>query len=116
MAGGDQGMSSYILCQTMASYMEVAPNTAITFDLYGKLSGISGKFKELWNKSKEESPEMAHEGYTTNNTSEFYAANEEPMQNKMEDTVATGKVKFCGQCGAKNTEGTAFCGSCGAKM
>ena len=35
-------LDSYILCQTMASYMEVAPTTEITFDLYGKLSKISG--------------------------------------------------------------------------
>lgn len=72
-------LDSYILCQTMASYMEVAPNTAITFDLYGKLSGISGKFKELWNKSKEESPEMAYAGYAGKNTSEFNSAYESPV-------------------------------------
>ena len=51
-------LDSYILCQTMAGYMDVAPNAQISFDLYGKLCGISGKFKELFNKGKQEEAQM----------------------------------------------------------
>ena len=43
-------LDSYIMIQMMASYLKVAPNTQITYDLYEKLSGISGKFKELIQK------------------------------------------------------------------
>jgi len=46
-------VDSYILIKTMVSYMEVAPDTQITFDLYQKLSDISGKFKELLKKGQE---------------------------------------------------------------
>jgi hypothetical protein len=45
-------IDSFILVQTMVAYMGVAPTTRITFDLYGKLSGISTKFKELLNKGQ----------------------------------------------------------------
>ena len=37
-------IDSWILVKMMSSYMQVAPATQVTFDLYGKLSGLSGKF------------------------------------------------------------------------
>lgn len=48
-------LDSYILCETMAGYMQVAPSTEITFNLYDKLCGISAKFKELFTKGQAES-------------------------------------------------------------
>ncbi len=103
-------LDSYILCQTMASYMEIAPTTQITFDLYGKLCGISGKFKELWNKGKAEEPQMAYAGAGN--------ANAQPKQtaNTQINTDTAAKPKFCGQCGAKNDANAGFCGGCGAKL
>jgi hypothetical protein len=47
-------IDSYILVKTMVSYMEVAPGAEISFDLYGKLSAVSSKFKELYEKGKDE--------------------------------------------------------------
>jgi len=47
-------VDSFILTRTMVSYMSVAPTTVIYFDLYGKLSDLSPKFKELWNKGEKE--------------------------------------------------------------
>ncbi len=47
-------IDSYMMVRTMAAYMQVAPSTVITVDIYGKLCKLSGKFKELFNKSKEE--------------------------------------------------------------
>ena len=44
----------FILVQTMTAYMEVAPQTEITVDLYDKLSGMSGKFNELLNRARKE--------------------------------------------------------------
>jgi len=43
-------IDSWILVKMMVSYMEVAPSTKITYDLYAKLCGISSKFKELFSK------------------------------------------------------------------
>ncbi len=103
-------LDSYILCQTMASYMEVAPTTEITFDLYGKLSKISGKFKELFNKGKAEEPQMAYAGAGQSNAQPQY----QPQTNVQ--TADAPKPKFCGQCGAKNDAGAGFCGDCGAKL
>ncbi len=51
-------IDSFMLVKTMVAYMEVAPSTEITFDIYGKLCKISGKFKSLFNKAKEETPAM----------------------------------------------------------
>jgi len=52
-------VDSFMLVKTMVSYMQVAPSTEVTFDIYGKLCKISGKFKSLFNKAKEENPAIA---------------------------------------------------------
>ncbi len=51
-------VDSFMMVKTMVSYMEVAPSTEISFDIYGKLCKISSKFKSLFNKAKEETPAM----------------------------------------------------------
>ena len=51
-------IDSYMMVKTMVSYMQVAPSTQITFDIYGKLCKLSSKFKSLFNKAKEETPAM----------------------------------------------------------
>lgn len=47
-------IDSYMMVKMMVSYMEVAPSTEITFDLYGKLCKLSNKFKNLFQKAEEE--------------------------------------------------------------
>lgn len=47
-------IDSYMMVKMMVSYMEVAPSTEITFDLYDKLSKLSSKFRELFGKAKAE--------------------------------------------------------------
>ncbi len=115
-------LDSYIMCQMMATYMQAAPNTVITFDLYGKLSGMSGSFKELLSKGKTEEPQMAYAGaadasgmnmngqpmQTTQNMQQ--PVNQPTAQQTMEKPI------FCGECGTKNAPGTKFCGGCGAKL
>ena len=114
-------LDSYILCQTMAGYMSVATTTEITFDLYGTLSGISAKFKELWEKGKAEDPtgtygENPSYGEPVYDTPTYNApAYEAPRIPEAPAQSAAGG-KFCGQCGAKNDSGAGFCGSCGAKL
>jgi hypothetical protein len=51
-------IDSYMMVKMMVSYMEVAPSTQITFDLYDKLCGMSAKFRQLFEKGKEESPAL----------------------------------------------------------
>lgn len=46
-------MDSYIMVAMICSYMQVAPSTEITFDLYEKLCGLSSKFKSLFQKGQE---------------------------------------------------------------
>lgn len=54
-------MDSYIMVRMMASYLDVAPSTVITFDLYGNLCRISAKFKELFDRGQKEEPPQGYE-------------------------------------------------------
>lgn len=47
-------IDSWMMVKMMVSYMEVAPATQITFDLYDKLCKLSSKFKSLFTKGQEE--------------------------------------------------------------
>ena len=91
-------IDSYIMIEMMTAYMEAAPGTAITFDLYEKLCKMSSSFKSLFEKGREENPQYA-----------YASASGAPVQGK------AGPV-FCGQCGAQNEAGTKFCGSCGQDL
>lgn len=44
-------IDSWMMVKMMVSYMEVAPSTEITFDLYDKLCKISSKFKSMFKKA-----------------------------------------------------------------
>ncbi len=111
-------LDSYILCQTMASYMAVAPSTQITYDLYGKLSGISSSFKKLYNEGNKEGPrpnaQQPQYAYAGGNPNPQPQQNVNPNPQPQPDAGA--KPVFCGQCGAKNVQGAGFCGECGAKL
>ncbi len=117
-------LDSFILCQTMAGYMEVAQTTEITYDLYEKLCGLSGKFKELFNKRKEENPNAdmtpAYAGASADAASAEQIYSDVPAADIPQAPTAAPaneeKPVFCGACGAKNAQGSAFCTSCGAKM
>lgn len=93
-------IDSYIMIHMMTTYMGVAQTTQISFDLYEKLCGISGKFKELFNKGKNDSAGRSSESQTG-------------AVQKMQENV---KSKFCSKCGAKNGFETKFCTACGEKL
>ncbi|WP_027398923.1 zinc ribbon domain-containing protein [Anaerovorax odorimutans] len=99
-------IDSYIMIQMMTSYMQVAPTTHITFDLYQKMCGISSKFKELLNKAQRDKP--------TNQSSS--AGTDINTINESLQQTAKAKPIFCGKCGTENEHGTKFCGSCGEKL
>lgn len=56
-------IDSYTLVEMMVSYMQAAPSTEITFDLYEKLCKMSSKFRKLFNKAKEEDAQTATSSY-----------------------------------------------------
>lgn len=99
-------IDSYILIQMMTSYMQVAPTTNITIDLYENLCGLSSKFKELFNKAQQEKP--------TDRSS--YTETEMNTRDASAQQTVTENPIFCGHCGEKNENGTKFCGSCGKKL
>jgi hypothetical protein len=98
-------IDSYMMVKMMVSYMEAAPSTEITFDLYDKLCGLSAKFKELFNKGKDENPAAK-------------ASDPEPAKtpaSAKDPAPAKGKLAFCPACGAAYGSGAKFCPACGAK-
>lgn len=97
-------IDSWILVKMMVSYMEVAPSTKITFDLYGKLCKLSTKFKELFNKAPRQEPVYAvQNGASAASTAAGNAAE-------------AGDAKYCPACGAGTEDAGAFCGKCGARL
>ena len=136
-------LDSYVLCQTMAGYMAVAPSTQITFDLYGSLCRISSSFKEMWEKAKAEGGYSSEPGYaapaydapTYEESNYEVPASETPVYQTPASNEAAGEMpvvyeaaqapqtparrsrgKFCGNCGAKNESTAGFCGNCGARL
>ena len=128
-------VDSYIMCQMMVGYMQVAPTTVLSFDLYGNLCNISSSFKELFNKGREESPAPAYAA--TAQTTAIPTAGQTAIPTAGQTAIpasvgtpasqvrtapvtppqpAASKPIFCGQCGTKNEAGAKFCGSCGAPM
>ena len=120
-------VDSYIMCQMMVGYMQVAPTTVLSFDLYGNLCNISSSFKELFNKGREESPAPAYAataqttaiptaGQTAIPASVGTPASQVRTAPVTPPQPAASNPIFCGQCGTKNEAGAKFCGSCGAPM
>ena len=87
-------IDSWILVKMMSSYMEAVPATAITFDLYGKLCNLSGKFKELLQKG---------------------GGQPAPVPETV-PAPTPAVAHFCPACGARLDANATFCGSCGAKI
>lgn len=80
-------IDSWILVKMMSSYMQVVPNTQITFDLYRKLGGLSKKFKELFKKGQD-------------GPNEVKKANFCPSCG----TSLSPDTAFCGNCGMRLKE------------
>ena len=127
-------LDSFILCQTMAGYMEVAPTTQITFDLYSKLSGMSKSFRELWEKGQAEGPQPAYaapaygaaptyeaapnygaapayEATPTYEAAPNYGYSQEYTAAPAYETSTPAPEAY-----AQNTSGSKFCGQCGARI
>jgi len=100
-------IDSYIMVKMMVTYMDVAPTTTITFDLYGNLCKLSSKFKELFKRGQEEEPTQ---------TQTAPSAPIQPIPASNVDVDIATKPIFCGSCGAKNERDIKFCRECGQPM
>ena len=98
-------IDSWILVKMMSSYFTAADTTIITYDLYGKLCNLSGKFKELFNKGE---MEPAPAGFPTMQTS--YPSTEQTSY------PPADKPRFCPKCGASTDGVGKFCPSCGERL
>ena len=103
-------VDSYILVKMMSSYMEVAPSTPLTFDLYQKLSALSSKFKELFEKGQQ-----AQSNYADISTVEF-TSKAQPTPSSTDCDAPHSTSAYCNACGAQNRVDVKFCISCGTKL
>ena len=113
-------IDSWMMVKMMHGYMQVAPSTVITFDLYGKLSKLSSKFRELFKGSNVTS----ETSYSTPATAQPYGSGQ-PYAPTHSPAVTSplptssgserAKPRFCSECGKPLKEEVAFCGNCGAK-
>lgn len=99
-------IDSWILVKMMSTYMQVAPVTNITFDLYGKLSRLSGKFKELFNKGNS----------GTGTQSAGNPQQQTFMPGSPEPVTGDNHPRFCPSCGKILISGKPFCGNCGMRF
>ena len=103
-------IDSWMMVKMMHGYMQVAPSTVITYDLYTQLSGLSSSFKRLFNESRV-TPETVT---VAEPASEPVAESESaPTPAPAEESV---KPRFCSECGTPLKAGMAFCGNCGKKV
>ena len=121
-------IDSYIMIQMMGSYMSVAPETRIAFDLYGKLCKISSSFKELFGKGQQEGggrqapPREDYAGGESRPRPAYTQDGRPPMRPRptqpQERPVQREAPRYivCENCGEKNPPGTKFCGGCGERM
>ncbi len=103
-------MDSYIMIQMMAAYMDVARDTHITFDLYGKLCNISTKFKELFQKGRSEEGRSPR-GEANADGAPIQRADRAPIQR-----AEPAQNIYCPECGASNAPSAGFCCECGTKL
>lgn len=85
----------------MTAFMQAAPTTEITFDLYSKLCSLSSKFKELFNKGNTEGPRTAYASNGASGTSGSAQNYSQDSTNNIQAGQNVLKAKFCGSCGAK---------------
>ncbi|MBQ3164535.1 MAG: hypothetical protein IJC02_08365 [Lachnospiraceae bacterium] len=52
-------VDSYIMCQMLTVFLQVAPQTELSVDVYGKLCGLSSKFKEMWQNAGLQNQDVA---------------------------------------------------------
>ena len=95
-------IDSWIMVKMMHGYMQVAPSTVITFDLYTQLSGWSSKFREMFKNSGTTAASMQPQSFQP-----------QPVESA---TPVIDKPRFCPQCGTPIAAGKAFCGNCGEKV
>jgi hypothetical protein len=131
-------MDSVILIRTMVTYMSVAPTTELKFDLYANLCKLSAKFRELFNKGREEegqppieaapaasTPGGSITSFLTEGAKKLTGSTDSPAPATPVAPVAQaaapkaesgGDTVFCRECGTKNPRSSKFCASCGKPM
>lgn len=96
----DAFLGSYMMIYTMENFYREVQTGKISVDLYGKLCGMSKKFKELFEKGGSVMPQQP--AYATIGAGAVSNAGTEHV-----------RQRFCSSCGSKIPEDSGFCPKCG---
>lgn len=103
----DAFLGSYMMIYTMENFNKEVQTGKISVDLYGKLCGISKKFKELFEKG----------GGNAGNQPALAAVRNTSVPTSSETVSHTKENKqFCTHCGAELYSATKFCSNCGKEV
>lgn len=100
----DALLGSYMMIYTMENFHREVQKGEIAVDLYGKLCGMSQKFKELFDKGNAQSPVQQPVCAAVHGDGSPASYAVEPVES------------HCSGCGAPLDPNTAFCPSCGRKQ
>lgn len=102
----DALLGSYMMIYTMENFNREVQTGNISVDLYGKLCGISKKFKELFEKG----------GGYANQPALAGAGNASVPFSQTQTAQTSGNGCFCTNCGTKLPPATKFCHNCGKEV
>lgn len=113
-------IDTWIMIKTNLIFLELAPKTAITYDLYEKLSRYSKKFRKLFNKGQQIGGVATNYSAGGKADNSLSAQPRYPGQNSGQRISGVDQKKprpvFCNNCSTKNKSGTEFCENCGSKI
>lgn len=103
----DAFLGSYMMIYTMENFNKEVQTGTVSVDLYGKLCGISKKFKELFEKGG---------GNTVNQPALAAAGNVSAPAPTVSYSQPQQSRRFCSGCGAELSSSTRFCANCGKQI
>ncbi|MBQ7024955.1 MAG: hypothetical protein IJN29_15375 [Akkermansia sp.] len=118
-------VDSWIMVKMVHRYMTEAQTTPPAFDLYGKLSGWSASFRELFDKGRSDSSDAptpanteqpALPGLDNEETIPLSTSPEPVVAPTSESIAEEPPTRYCQACGAPLQPSKPFCAECGARV
>ncbi|MDR2570047.1 MAG: GYF domain-containing protein [Oscillospiraceae bacterium] len=101
----------YVTVMMIKSYFEAISDKEPKFDIIGRISKFSSKFRRL---SEDAGNDYGQPSQQPQVQQPQVLA--QPQQVQQQPNAPSAKPIFCGECGAQNSQGMRFCGDCGSSL